>query len=310
MLYGAFHFSAILEDDAILPPIKGSTFRGIFGRALKDVVCALKQQECPSCLLRQQCLFLKVFEDLPDSRESGRPSPPHPFVIEPPITLRTHFSACEGFDFTLMLFGQANQYLPYFIYAFEQMGRIGIGQRIQGKRARFHLLKVTDSAAGTIYQAEDKCLLPVESLDLMLEEPQCNDIPEVRVILVTPLRLKYQEHLQAELPFHILIRAALRRIAALHTHFGDGEPLLDYKGLIARAHEVEVLKSTIRWLDWERYSFRNGRMRMGGMAGEATYGGNLREFLPLLKYVEKVHLGKATTFGLGKIEVREEAKSL
>jgi hypothetical protein len=304
MLYGAYRFYAILKDDAVLPPIKGSTFRGVFGRALKEVVCALKRQECPNCLLRHQCIYLKVFEPHPDSAEGGRPSPPHPFVIEPPLTQRTHFSAGEGFDFTLLLFGQANQYLPYFVYAFEQMGRIGIGRRLQGKRGCFQLLKVADLEATVIYRAEDQCLQPVEPGELMLEAPLNEDIREVTVFLVTPLRVKYQEHLQAELPFHVLTRAALRRISALHTHFGNGEPLLDYKGLIARAREVQVLKTTVRWFDWERNSSRNGRMQMGGMVGEATYGGNLTEFLPLLRYAEQVHLGKATTFGLGKISVR------
>ncbi len=47
-------------------------------------------------------------------------------------------------------------------------------------------------------------------------------------------------------------------------------------------------------------------MLMGGLVGEVGYAGDLAEFLPLLRYMEKVHLGKATTFGLGKIEVSGE----
>jgi hypothetical protein len=61
MLFGEYHFIGILEDDALLPPFKGSTFRGVFGRALKEVVCALKRQECPTCLLRSQCVYTQVF---------------------------------------------------------------------------------------------------------------------------------------------------------------------------------------------------------------------------------------------------------
>ncbi len=118
MLFGEYNFNVVLEDDAILPPYKGSTFRGVFGHALKEVVCALKRQECPTCLLRGQCVYTQIFETPPDSLESGRPSPPHPFVIEPPATRRTHFLPGEAFNFRLLLFGQANQYLLYFVYAF------------------------------------------------------------------------------------------------------------------------------------------------------------------------------------------------
>ncbi|MFH1117074.1 MAG: CRISPR system precrRNA processing endoribonuclease RAMP protein Cas6 [Pseudomonadota bacterium] len=41
--------------------------------------------------------------------------------------------------------------------------------------------------------------------------------------------------------------------------------------------------------------------------GRVTYEGRLGEFLPLIRFCETVHLGKATTFGLGKIRVVEES---
>jgi Uncharacterized conserved protein (DUF2276). len=45
-------------------------------------------------------------------------------------------------------------------------------------------------------------------------------------------------------------------------------------------------------------------MLMGGMIGRVSYRGRLGEYLPLLDFCEKVHIGKATTFGLGKIHVQ------
>ena len=50
------------------------------------------------------------------------------------------------------------------------------------------------------------------------------------------------------------------------------------------------------------------RVQYGGvgvMVGETTYQGNIPEFMPLLSCGEKVHLGKATTFGLGKIKISQ-----
>jgi hypothetical protein len=41
-------------------------------------------------------------------------------------------------------------------------------------------------------------------------------------------------------------------------------------------------------------------MKLGGFVGEVEYRGELREFVPLLKLGEQIHLGKGTGFGLGK----------
>jgi hypothetical protein len=117
MLFGRYEFTSKLETDAQLPYYKGSTFRGVFGRALKKVVCALKQQECETCLLNSKCVYALVFETpvAGKSTDSRMVAPPHPFVIEPPLTIKTHFPAGSGFNFSLLLMGDANNYLPYFI---------------------------------------------------------------------------------------------------------------------------------------------------------------------------------------------------
>ncbi len=307
MLYGKYSFQLLLESEAILPLFKGSTFRGVFGVALKKVVCALKRQECENCLLRERCLYMTVFE-IPSGLDSkGTPSPPHPFIIEPTLTQQTHFQAGDGFDFSLILLGRSNDYLPYFVYAIEQMGRIGIGRRINGKRSRFQLQRIT-AGNRVVYDSTDKKLVnaPLENLAMesLINELTRTELKEITLNLQTPLRLKFDNRLQAELPFHILVRAALRRISLLNNHFSDGEPELDYRGLVARAERVETKHSTFHWFDWKRYSNRQEQsMLMGGMIGEITYQGKLTEFLPLLQYCEKVHLGKATTFGLGQIQV-------
>jgi len=122
--------------------------------------------------------------------------------------------------------------------------------------------------------------------------------------LLTPLRLKYENRFEAALPFHVLIRAALRRISSLCQYYGTGEPALDYRGLVDRARQVSVDRSSLRWFDWRRYSNRQDQsMLMGGLIGNIRYSGPLDEFLPLLRFCEKVHLGKQTSFGLGKITV-------
>ncbi|MCL6622750.1 MAG: CRISPR system precrRNA processing endoribonuclease RAMP protein Cas6 [Syntrophobacterales bacterium] len=303
MRFGRYHFTAILEEEALLPAYKGSTFRGVFGAALKQVVCALRQQECPACLLRQQCLYPRIFDTT--SPASGSP-PPQPFVIEPPPETRTHYQPGDAFDFTLLLFGWANDCLPYFVYAFREMGHRGIGRRRGERRGRFRLHRLTAPGAGVLYREEDGSLQAPPPLELEPPAPGPPGGPEqeLTLTLLTPLRLKFRNHLQPELPFHVLMRAVLRRLAALWQHYGGGEPALDYRGLIARAQEVAVVRDHLRWFDWRRYSSRQeAEMYLGGLVGEITYRGRLGEFLPLITLAAPLHVGKNTTFGLGKIHL-------
>jgi len=110
-------------------------------------------------------------------------------------------------------------------------------------------------------------------------------------------------HLHAGLTFEVLTRAMLRRISQLFAFHGDGEPPLDYKGLVARAREVRTASSALQWRDWERYSNRQqARMCLGGIAGSATYQDVPPEFQPLLAIARLVHIGKQTTFGLGLVD--------
>lgn len=310
MLYGEYRFLCRLEDDAYLPAYKGSTFRGVFGHALKKVVCALKRQDCHECLLKKRCVYTLVFEtslslEMPEG--SRVVSPPHPFVIEPPLTPQRCFSQGDAFDYSFLLFGDANNYLPYFIYAFERMGRAGIGKRINGKRGRF-LLEAVKHGDQVIYSKSNGRLIMDEAFKRLCLNDS-NDYPatdfRLKVVLETPLRLKFENRLKADLPFHILVRAMLRRVSSLLNCYGDGEPALDYRGLVKRAKDVRMVAADLNWFDWRRYSQRQDKgMLMGGMVGSVIYEGKLGAYMPLVDFCTKVHLGKQTSFGLGKIMVQ------
>jgi hypothetical protein len=308
MIFGDYTLHFEFQEQALLPPFKGSTIRGAFGWALRRVVCALKTTRCDDCILRDRCVYATVFEAPAERDGGGPPSPPHPFVIEPPLSTQTEFSPGDELTFKLLLFGWANERLPYMVYAFEQLGENGFGRRFEGRRAT-SVLKYVTSGDDFLYESLDGTLVRGAPRELNLEprDQSAPPVTRVTVKLETPLRIKHKNWLQAELPFHVLARGAMRRIAALNTYYGAGEPPLDYKGLAARAMNVKAANSRLRWLDIRRYSNRQaGEMYLGGMTGEITYEGGLGEFLPLLRYCEKVHLGKATTFGLGKIAVTAE----
>lgn len=306
MVFGTYQFRCTLLDPAILPPFKGSTFRGAFGGALKRVVCAVRERECSSCLLAGRCVYARTFELNPTSQDerARTAAVPHPYVIEPPLTTETLFQAGESFDFSLLLFGEFNDYLPYFIYAFETMGESGIGKAQSGKRSGFRLDSVL-SGGDEIYSHAARTLKKVTSRkNLSLSElPESAQTGTLEVHLLTPLRLKSDNTFSRDLPFHILVRAALRRISSLFASHGEGEPDIDYRGLAAAAREVETLHSSLYWKEWERWSNRQEcSMLMGGLQGSISYRGRVERFLPLLDLCRLLHLGKQTSFGLGKID--------
>ena len=305
MIYGNYRFQCQFESEAELPIYKGSTFRGVFGHALKRVVCALKRQDCPECILRERCLYTRVFETqlAQGGRNATRNSAvPHPFVIEPPPETKTRYSGGDAFECGLILFGEFNHMLPYFVYAFEQMGEIGLGRRINGNRGGFKLQAVK-SRGKVIYSSSDGQLNAGDAVEKLQSPNPRNDTAAsgcVRIRLETPLRFKHEGRLSDGLPFHVLVRNMLRRASSLMEAYGDGEPDLDYRGMAERASAVKVEVSDLRWFDWDRYSNRQERgMQLGGLTGTVTYKGDIDEFLPLLEFSEKVHIGKQTSFGLG-----------
>ncbi len=375
-----FRFILRAEEPMRLPAYAGSTLRGGFGHAFKRAVCVVRHGECDRCLIRQQCPYQYVFETPPPAdTEMLRkyPAAPHPFVIEPPLDGRRSYAAGDSLNFGLTLIGRGIDYLPYFIVAFEEFGRTGLGR----SHGRFRLAEVRGETRNggperwvTIYTGDRKILrddfrirtggesaaYPTskieqgksgrkdssEAADLgssicdvrshsdhptsKIEQgksgrkdsseaadlgsstfdfrslPQSADLGSsiLDIRFLTPTRLKFENSLASDLEFHILIRNLLRRLSVL-SYFHCGKRLdLDFKGLIERAKGVTKVESSLRWVDWERYSARQqSTMLMGGLVGAVTFEGPLAEFLPLLRLGELVHVGKGTVFGLGLYEL-------
>ena len=313
MRIGTYRFDCLMTTAAQVPAYKGSMLRGAFGHAFKKVCCALRRQECTSCLLTETCPYSYVFEvhATTPAEASGRTrvsARPHPYTLSPPLSDNREYQAGERFSFDLTLFGRGNDYLPHIVYAVETMGENGIGSRIGDNRGRF-VLEGIEMGSQRIYDRKSRQLHRGPGLDTLTVTPNQTEnqaaMEELTIHFQTPLRLKHQNELQDTLPFHLLIRAALRRVAILEEHYGDGEPPLDYRGLVRRAEAVRTVASDCRWFELERYSARQkSAMLLGGLTGTIRYQGALGEFLPLLRYCEQTRLGKQTTFGLGQLVVQ------
>jgi hypothetical protein len=330
------------RDLLILPAYKGSAFRGGFGHALRRVVCPFEDGRCyRRCSQPGRCVYSYVFET-PLAEEiatvfaplRGALDAPHPFVLEPPEEEQQRYSAHDRLAFHLALIGRAMEYLPYFLFTFDELGRIGLGK---GK-GRFQLESVfgIDTAGDVVVFKGSERRFVGRGVPLTLEDVTRRipgKVDEVEVEFLTPARLKYGHKLTSQLEFHILFRALLLRLSLLVLcHGGGGMLPLPSGGTVSAlavaqyfyrdrridaasqrsiheaiegAKDIAIERSALYWRDWERYSARqDARMRLGGVMGTIRYVGALTGFLPYLSWGEYLHVGKNTSFGLGKMRLR------
>jgi hypothetical protein len=320
---GRFEFSVRAKSPIILHAYPGSTIRGAFGIALKKVVCALKNKECATCILRAQCIYSYVFETPPNAGARVMKKylqVPRPFILEPPLEKKIEYQPGENLSFGLTLIGdRAMACCPYFIYAFDELGRVGIGAdsgRFELKTVRYkgngfddndHVNGGGDAVGDVVYSAESKTYKPIDGKGLAIDpEGLCATSAEPRTLAInflTPTRIYYKGSLTAEPEFHILIRNLQRRVAHLaHFHCGIDTTQWDFfTRVINRAKRVQIKDQEITWRFWERYSTRQQAwVEMSGFVGRIKYHGSVDPFVPLLKAGEVLHVGKGTTFGLGR----------
>lgn len=317
--YQKLNFTLRARDRIFLPPYKGSTFRGGFGNAFKRVVCIFRNKDCRDCPIVRECSYAYIFET-PAPEGSAffnmdkYETIPHPFVIEPPEETRQLYEPGSEISFVLILIGKAIDYLPYFIMAFEYLGELGIGQG----RGKYELVKV-EIMREPVYDGKTRILkppaykmieipendFPDQSWALGGEESGCRDEEELQLELKTPVRIKYRREFATKLEFHILITNLMRRLALLNFYHGENkEPEWGHKKLIEIARTVRLEKNEAKWSDWERYSHRQKvRMKLGGLVGRVVYRGQISGFMPMLRAGEIFHLGKGTSFGLGKYQI-------
>jgi len=307
LTFALFEFKTKTTNSFYLPPYKGSTFRGAFGHTIKKIACVKKQSDCDDCLLKAKCIYSYIFETPPPEDTSmmkNYTAAPHPFILEPPLEVKTDYEKGESLNFSLILTGKGIDYLPYFIYAFDEIGKNGIGR----DRGRYEIEEVinhkSDWLDGTVIYGKEKKLLSPPNILTTDEFDNNREADKITLSFITPARIKYEEKFVNTLEFHIFMRNILRRISLLTYFHCNGKLDVDFKDIIEKASNISMIKSELEWLDWERYSNRQqSRMKMGGLVGNITFKGDFKDFLSYIITGKYIHIGKAASFGLGKYEV-------
>ncbi|PDW04096.1 CRISPR system precrRNA processing endoribonuclease RAMP protein Cas6 [Candidatus Viridilinea mediisalina] len=303
-----------------LPIFIGALLRGGFGYAFQRAACASacwgRAEACTATLL---CPYRWVFETphpegvkhLHDLRDV-----PRPFVLEPPPPTQRFYAADAPLDFGLVLMGRGIDFLPYFLHGLAGFAAAGLGRdRAKARLERVAVVAplgadgmrpVQDVAQPGVVIYEEGRVLNCADLPLLnlaeLPSRATELAADLRLELLTPLRLKAQGALLDRLDLGVLVQAACWRLNALATFHGQGPWAADYRPVVEAARRVRVEQSDLRWVDWERTSTRGGgqrSMKMGGLVGSATLRNVPVEVRAVLLAAALLHVGKACVFGHG-----------
>jgi hypothetical protein len=306
-----YTFTLRARTDAILPPFLGSTLRGAFGHALKQVACSIPHGDCRRCLLVDRCAYPRLFET---AQRNGKgllkngQQAPRPFVFVPPtpgppqgvrarddlLTWRMGIGAGQSLAFGLTLMGEAIHDLPYVIYAVGLMAHKGLGV----ERAPFELdqvevlnlngkLKRVYSPGMARVLDHDDCHVSLRSL----AEVRLAELERVQVRAVAAAggsastrRTKPEVTLRFLSPTRLRIKGELlesptfsQLIASLSLRLsmvaeGTSPLTYDHKKLIEEAGEASAYNSTLRMFYLDRYSDRRStKLSLDGFMGQITF---------------------------------------
>jgi hypothetical protein len=337
-----FRLAALTAGE--LPPFLGSTFRGSFGYALKAVACSMPHGDCARCLLAERCLYTRLFEprfNQPNGLLKQQQNAPRPFIFEPPLPGQKYstsfvsteigctqansgkanghqrlfdeplrFAAGDELRFGLTLIGEAVEELPYIIYAVSLMARHGFG----AKRTPFALtevLAIDDSTTRLKVYTPAMARIASHDVSRNLSEIVKDRLIQIklentlRLLFLTPTRLRLQKNVQGQLLFEQLVKRLSLRLTMLTQTYSATKLGYDYQSLLAQARTATTQTDKLWQQELRRYSNRQEKkIEQDGFMGEAVFTGTaISQLLPLLIAGEFLHVGSGTAFGLGRYHI-------
>ncbi len=285
----------------------GATLHSVLAMNLKNLVCPdARHTRCENCASAQTCVFSYVVLS-PRPSKGGlhyeNQNYPHPYVLEPPPANATEDDG--RLSFGLILIGRAKEYLPMFVRAFERI-RLGQG-RVEARLVTLDDTESGDTSALFVPGRGFVNPLTVRRYEQVKAETSGQNPDCLTLRFLTPASIRRHNEPVHRLDFDTLVRALVRRFTNLaQYHCGLGLEA-DRREFLNQAARVQVASSNLRWVSaGERWSHSQGvRHSLDGLKGEIAFAGPLRQFLPLVRLGEYLHVGNWTSMGMGKYEIAD-----
>jgi hypothetical protein len=285
----------------------GNIVRGAFGGIFRKLVCIPSCHDAKTCDIRANCPYARVFEPQAARGEgpSGLVDWPRPFVFRAAhLDGRTVLQE-DAFHFDVHIFDVRDPALPYFVLAFAQLAREGLGPgRGRAELTRVDQLDLNEARVAQVFDGE-QFLMPEQAAPNIVDLSEATEhVGRVWVRFATPTELKAGHQVADRPEFGILFGRLRDRISTLRALYGAGPLEIDFRAMGERAVTVRMTRCELQRTEVERLSSRTGQWHpLGGFVGEAEYEGELGEFLPYLRLGKWVGVGRQTVWGKGEMEV-------
>lgn len=296
--YQLWKFLLCFLDDGRLNEFLGTTIHGGLGRVLKRYAC---REGCPSscfgCDFESTCLYSVLFESrrIADPYGANRP---HPMTLRVPMNTPNWVESGSVLPFDILLVGRHCKDICHIIYAFEELGRVGLGSR----RLKYIIDSVSSLTCNKEVYKRGDFLCETFPDPSILKPFNSARGGAFRINILSPLRLKMKSEFMMKLNAKLFISAIRTRYATLSREYGDGVE----QEMCGDFGEVELIEDNTRWLDRFRHSGRTGyrRIEYGGLIGSFVIGNASPEAEFFIRAGEILQVGKGTAMGNGMYEAK------
>lgn len=297
-----YQFNFKIQQKLHLPDYAGSTLRGVFGHALREISCTTDLPNCKSCPLQKTCPHALIFDPLPtETKVKGQFSEiPHGYSVEPPLVGGRTYQEGEIVRFHFVLIGKLQQYLPFIVLAWQKAFQKGVG-KLNGTGVLLKVHYCEENQNITIYDIEEDMLQDHSEHMTITMPTHCSNIT---LNFLTPLRLNIKKNNQTIKPQDLtsrdLLMTLVRRVHLLTDFYTQETLTADFTALAELAENINSEKN-LHWQEGARYSNRQHKtIPLGGLIGQWQLTGNLTPFIPYLYLGQWLHIGKGVTSGLGQ----------
>jgi CRISPR-associated endoribonuclease Cas6 len=247
----------------------GSAIRGVFGTALKKVVCINPSKECSGCFASSSCLFYDFYE---------KDNPKY----------RINLEIGGKLEFDLFLYEEYSLKAPYVISALHNaFTQIGITKKRIKPDFKLYF------NGHLIFDGEFK---KFENRQIEFDEKNINPKSKTKLFLKTPLRIKENNRfVRDKIKLETILRSIYHRSLKLQNKPIEKLPF---------SPKYNIKDERLSFIDFTRRSNRQKtKMQFGGLIGEIEFDYIDENSYKLLKLGEIIGVGKQVTFGFGRIEV-------
>ncbi|MCX7835688.1 MAG: CRISPR system precrRNA processing endoribonuclease RAMP protein Cas6 [bacterium] len=284
-----------------LPPWPAAWFRETFAKSMKSLCCRNPIRCKGVCERPLECAYGLIVETPADTKEAQ--DAPRPFALYTPHEGPAIIEPEQPLTLEITLWGKAIELYPLLFIAWRDMGK----RRKEEEGVDYTLL------LEAVYQINSNELLyQYPSDEFTVPTPAQMNIhshftPTVSIELVTPLRMISNLRLvRSHMPPQTIVIAFFKNLIRKVLSLTPNLPIQSIEAeLLQLVAQVEIQQFQCDWKHVSWYSRQQKRvLNMGGLIGSFTLSNLTPILVQLLTLGEFLHIGKNTTFGLGKYRLQ------